>query len=457
MGATGFRSHAATDPGHVRRRNEDAVFADDAQGVYFVVDGMGGQNAGHVAAQIASQTLRARLERKTGTAERRIREAIALANNAIFEDAQKHADHAGMGCVLTVAVIEDGRLHYGHVGDTRLYRIQNGEIRKLTQDHSPVGELEDSGQIGESEAMDHPRRNEVFRDAGSALRDPDDEFFIQTGVEPAEPDAAFLLCSDGLTDVVASARIREIVQQGAGHPGVVTGRLIEAANENSKDNVSAVYMEGPRFAADSTVQWKPPKKRGWLRLAVAALVAFLLGVSAARYLRPGPRIIAVGPGGVASISQALDQAKAGDTVHVGPGDYSERVELKDGVTLIGEQATLVGAPGATEPVITADGLSAARVEGLQIRSEGTYAVGIRVHDSNVELSRLRISHADKGVVFSGKSKGRLYAATFTANAVPVSVIDAACPLIDYLKLEFNQAGIEWLSATPQPQPEATKQ
>ncbi|MBS1826604.1 MAG: protein phosphatase 2C domain-containing protein [Acidobacteria bacterium] len=453
-----FRSHAATDPGHVRRRNEDAVFADDALGVYFVVDGMGGQNAGHVASQIASQTLKARLERKTGTPERRIREAIALANNAVYEDAQRNAEHAGMGCVLTVAVLENGVLHFGHVGDTRLYRIHNGEIRKLTQDHSPVGELEDSGQIGESEAMEHPRRNEVFRDAGSAMRDPDDEFFIQVGAEPAEADSAFLLCSDGLTDVVTQGRIREIVQQSAGNPGMVTGRLIDAANENSKDNVSAVYVEGQRFAADSTVQWRPPQPSGGLlRLSAVALVALLVGFVAAWMLRPGPRTIEVGPGGIASIAQALDKAHSGDTVHVAPGDYAEKIELKSGVTLVGEQAVLVAAPGAAEPVIVADGVSQARVEGLQIRSDGTYAVGIRVHDSSVDLARLRISHADKGVVFSGKSKGRLYASAFTANDIPVSVVDAASPVIEYLALDFNKAGIQWLSSKPQPQPEGAKQ
>ncbi|MBL8177164.1 MAG: serine/threonine-protein phosphatase, partial [Bryobacterales bacterium] len=287
----GFRSHAATDPGHVRRRNEDAVFADDGLGIYIVVDGMGGQNAGHVAAQIAMEKLKARLERKTGTAERRIREAIALANNAIHEDGQRNAEHAGMGCVLTVALIEDGQLYYGHVGDTRLYRIQNGEIRKLTHDHSPVGELEDSGQIGEAEAMEHPRRNEVYRDAGSAVRDPDDEFFIQTGVEQAAADAAYLLCSDGLTDVVPQSRIREIVEQCAGSPSVVTGRLIDAANEQSKDNVSAVYIEGGRFAADSTVEWKPARQNWWKRTAAVAAAAFLLGVMAGSALRRAPRTI----------------------------------------------------------------------------------------------------------------------------------------------------------------------
>ena len=118
--------------------------------------------------------LRTRLERETGTVEDRVREAIALANNEIHRLASLRAEWQGMACVLTVAVVANGDVVVGHVGDTRLYKLRAGRIEKLTRDHSPVGEREDAGELTEREAMQHPRRNEVYRDVGSELHDPDD-------------------------------------------------------------------------------------------------------------------------------------------------------------------------------------------------------------------------------------------------------------------------------------------
>jgi len=100
--------------------------------------------------------IRVRLERQTGTVEQRLREAITLANNAIFEAAQSRPDWKGMACVLTAAVIEDSVVTIGHVGDSRLYSIKRGRIVKITHDHSPVGEREDSGELTEAQAMQHP-------------------------------------------------------------------------------------------------------------------------------------------------------------------------------------------------------------------------------------------------------------------------------------------------------------
>ncbi len=129
-----------------------------------------------------------------------------MANNEILRAAQSNPEWDGMACVLTVAVLENGSAVVGHVGDSRLYQIRRGEIRKITHDHSPVGEREDSGEISEAEAMRHPRRNEVFRDVGSEEHAPDDPDFIEMQRIPFEPDSALLLCSDGLSDQVASAR-----------------------------------------------------------------------------------------------------------------------------------------------------------------------------------------------------------------------------------------------------------
>ena len=137
-----------------------------------VIDGVGGQAAGGEAAALALSMLRARLERETGPVDQRVREAIAVANNEIHRAAASRADWNGMACVLTVAVMKDGVATVGHVGDTRLYKIRDGRIEKITRDHSPVGEREDAGELSESEAMRHPRRNEVYRDVGSELARP---------------------------------------------------------------------------------------------------------------------------------------------------------------------------------------------------------------------------------------------------------------------------------------------
>ena len=123
--------------------------------------------------------MRARLERQTGTIEQRIREAITMANNEILRAARANSELAGMACVLTLAVLENGSAVVGHVGDSRLYQMRRGEIRKITHDHSPVGEREDSRELSEADAMRHPRRNEVFRDVGSEEHTPDDADFIE--------------------------------------------------------------------------------------------------------------------------------------------------------------------------------------------------------------------------------------------------------------------------------------
>src|SRR6478736_446933 len=163
-----------TDPGRVRTNNEDVPLVDTERGVYGVIDGVGGQAAGEFAAAIAYDVILQRLGRPLGTPAERVREAIALANNEIFRRAGTSGELAGMTCVVTLAVVNDGRLTIGHVGDSRLYKLGPEGMQKLTHDHSPVGEREDAQEIAEIDAMRHPRRHEVFRDGGGTpeLRKP---------------------------------------------------------------------------------------------------------------------------------------------------------------------------------------------------------------------------------------------------------------------------------------------
>ena len=143
----------ATDAGLQREVNEDRFFVDEARGIFIVVDGIGGQAAGGKAADVAMSMLRQRLDRETGPACERVREAIAIANNEIFKRAEDSIDLRGMTCVVTLAIVSEDRLTIGHVGDSRLYKLTAQGIEKLTRDHSPVGEREDAREISEAEAM----------------------------------------------------------------------------------------------------------------------------------------------------------------------------------------------------------------------------------------------------------------------------------------------------------------
>src|SRR3954465_5227538 len=247
--ATALRAAAGTDAGLQRDVNQDRIHLDLARGVFLVVDGVGGHAAGGRAADIALTMGGARLERETGSIVDRVREAIAIANNAIHSAAVLRPEWNGMACVLTLVVVDDPRAVVGHVGDTRLYKLGADRIDKITRDHSPVGEREDSSELSELEAMHHPRRNEVYRDVGSDPHQPDDPDFIDAYEIAFEPDAALLLCSDGLTDLVHSSSLHDIVKRRAGRPDQVVKELIDAANAaGGKDNNSVVYVERGGFA-----------------------------------------------------------------------------------------------------------------------------------------------------------------------------------------------------------------
>ena len=443
--------------GLVRKNNEDRIHLDDARGIYAVVDGMGGHAAGEHAAEIAIERLRSRLERQTDGVEQRIREAIALANNAVYDAAAKHPEWRGMACVLTVAVVEQGVATVGHVGDSRLYKIRGGTIAKVTRDHSPVGEREDRGEIGEREAMRDPRRNEVFRDVGSEPHTPDDPDFIEMSRVPLEPDAALVLCTDGLTDALTSGEILRMVETHAGDGRTAVERLVEAANRVGKDNVSVVLVAGPRFGeAEKTAPLA--RAASWRRLAAVALGGVAAGVLGAlayqRFTSPqpvpeprAPQRIVAGPG--LSIAAALERAQAGDTVELPPGEYAERVWLKEGVALVAQKPreAVLRPPAAGEAgaaAITADRIQGARVWGLKIAGAGesALATGIAVANSNVEIQHCEITGARLAAVeYTGVSGGALEGSYIHHNAgAGVIVREPAAPAIEHNTIVENGKG-----------------
>jgi serine/threonine protein phosphatase PrpC len=247
--STAIQAGAATDTGLLRLCNEDRYWMDAERGVFLVVDGMGGQAAGELAAQTAVDAVReAMAGPSAASAEERTRRAIASANNRICGLGEEHPELRGMACVLTLALLEDDRITIGHVGDSRLYLVWKGNIRKLTSDHSPVGESEDAGELSEEEAMQHPRRNEVFRDVGTRRRSPGDDGFIEIRACRFHPDAAILLCSDGLTDLLTASEVRDIMGRYDGDATRVARELVEAANlAGGCDNITALFVAGPQF------------------------------------------------------------------------------------------------------------------------------------------------------------------------------------------------------------------
>ena len=407
---------AASDRGRMRTGNEDRHHVDLDRGVFLVVDGVGGHAAGEVAAAIAVDVITQRLDRPIGTPAQRVREAIALANNEILRQAERSPAHAGMTCVLTLALLTDDQLTIGHVGDSRLYKVTRGGLRKLTHDHSPVGEREDAQELSEAEAMRHPRRSEVFRDVGSAFHEPDDPDFIELIEAPFEPDAALLLCSDGLSDMISSAVILRTVRAHAGDPDRVVQSLIDAANKaGGKDNVTVVYAEGADFAAASLASSATPEQRGAigslraarLRWLTAGLVVGLLGGMALGEWLPfdtyltsrRARTLVVAPasaGQYPTIAAAVAAARPGDLIQLEPGEYAERVVLKDGVHLAARErgtATVVAPSGDLGwATITVDGRLGSRVSGLRLlgRPAAPLSVALQLSGDNVIVDDVTI-------------------------------------------------------------------
>src|SRR6202046_2848900 len=249
--------------GRKRTENEDRFFIDAHGVICLVVDGVGGHAAGERAAEIAVDIISTRLSRRTGASDKRIQEAFALASTEIFESASRHPEWAGMACVATVALIEEDQVTVGHVGDSRLYLLTPGRIEKITRDHSPVGELEDSQRLSEDAAMRHPRRSEVYRDLGSAAHTPNDTDFVEIHSFALPQPAAPLLCCDRLTDQVTAADIRRLVEHHAGEPEKAARALVEAANEaGGKDNVTVVLVETEGYAGISAAAEPAPSPSG---------------------------------------------------------------------------------------------------------------------------------------------------------------------------------------------------
>jgi protein phosphatase len=224
-----------TDAGRKRRRNEDAFVLDPP--LFAVADGMGGAQAGEVASRLAAGAFREFHDADALAAEERVKAIIQEANRRIYERAREDREVSGMGTTITAALVEVGQIVIGHVGDSRAYRLRGGRLEQLTEDHSLVADLVRSGRLSPEEADTHPQRSVITRALGT-----DPEVDVDTFTVPAEPGDVFLLCSDGLTSMVADDDILEQVEGAKSLEHAVKG-LVKAANRaGGEDNVTVVLF-----------------------------------------------------------------------------------------------------------------------------------------------------------------------------------------------------------------------
>jgi len=231
------RRAAKTDTGRRRLRNEDDYICEPP--LFAVADGMGGARAGEVAAGIAAAALE-----EAGAETRGAEGVIALiteANRRIWERSLADPETAGMGAVVTAALVDAaaGTVAIGHVGDSRAYLLRNGTLAQLTTDHSLVAELVESGVLTPEEAERHPQRSAITRALGTEPAVDVDSFTVA-----AEPGDVFLLCSDGLSMMVADEDIASAIEAADRDPARAAEALVAAANaRGGEDNVTVVLFE----------------------------------------------------------------------------------------------------------------------------------------------------------------------------------------------------------------------
>jgi serine/threonine protein phosphatase PrpC len=242
-----------TDPGLARENNEDSVAVDDESRLAILADGMGGYNAGEIASGMATTFIKSELGRWLGQAgrnanPREVRRAMEIcvdnANRSIFNAANSNPQYSGMGTTLVLGVFAEGRLVLGHIGDSRCYRLRGSQLEQITKDHSLLQEQMDAGLITPEQAATSTNKNLVTRALGV-----EDAVLLEVNEHKVEPGDIYMMCSDGLSDMVDDDGIAKILVQDVPLEQKVA-LLIDAANANGgRDNISvlvALAAEGSR-------------------------------------------------------------------------------------------------------------------------------------------------------------------------------------------------------------------
>lgn len=238
----------ATDTGRKRRRNEDVYVV--APPLFAVADGMGGAQAGEIASKLAAAVLE---DTDSGSLSgpERVASLIQEANRRVHERSNTDPATSGMGTTMTVALVESDGVVIGHVGDSRAYLVRDSGIEQITEDHSLVNELVKTGRLSSDEAETHPQRSVITRAVGT---DPDVD--VDSFTVDAHAGDVFLLCSDGLTDMVSDDDILAGVEENRGDLKRLTKALVSAANRGGgEDNITVVaFTIGADGVSDDTAE-----------------------------------------------------------------------------------------------------------------------------------------------------------------------------------------------------------
>jgi serine/threonine protein phosphatase PrpC len=223
-----------TDTGRQRRDNEDNAFV--RAPLFVVADGMGGAQAGEVASKLAVDEFHEALPDE-GSAEERLTNRIRAANRRIYDLSQTEHEHAGMGTTLTAAYVEDDHLAVAHVGDSRAYIFREGELVRLTQDHSLVEELVRQGKLTEEQAAEHPQRSIITRALGI-----EGDVEVDTWSYPVRAGDVVLLCSDGLTSMIGEEQIVRVLDGETSLDRAADGLIAAANDAGGRDNITVVLF-----------------------------------------------------------------------------------------------------------------------------------------------------------------------------------------------------------------------